>query len=488
MKNIKKQFFAKICAAFLAGSMFFSFPVFAEGEVSGEDRAAFVKNFVDYLSVYARYDDVTPSNLYKEGLLGVLEKHPELYEEIMHELLTSIDDHSEYYNTEEAQLFKENISGEVTGIGITFLMCDEGVDVRSVIADTPAARAGLQVGDIIVSADGTELAGMNSDTASGYIKGSEGTSVRIGIKRNGAENIIYVDLIREKIVGTSVTHEQFTDGEKELMYIKVYGFVSNTADCFGESLKIAQAAGITNLIIDLRDNGGGIFDQAIQMADMLVPKGSVITTEEQKVKILNRVYKAQLEDTENFNTVILINENSASASEVFAAALSENDSATLIGTNSYGKGTIQTVVDLIYGDTVKYTYGYYLTPKGNNINGVGIMPDMIVENSTTPFEIEKYPKFRFERVYRINDSGDEIKTAKEFLTAWGTYSGEINEIYDAELEDAVTDFQSYTGLYPYGVLDLTTQNELYNRMQMSKVVHDDQLDEAFSFFGMTREN
>lgn len=481
----RNRVIAVICTIAVTASMMFS--VHAEGLTEGERKAAFVEEVVKFLSIYSRYDEVTQQKLYKEGLLYLIEKNPELYEEAMHGILESIDEHSEYYNPFETQLLAENITGTVTGIGITFQMCDEGVDVRSVIADTPAARGGLKVGDIIVSADDNSLAGMNSDTAAGYIKGEEGTSVRIGIKRDGESDIIYVDLVREKIIGTSVTHTVMNDGDEKLMYVKVYGFVSNTAECFKNALDEAHEAGIKNLVVDLRDNGGGLFDQAILMADMLVPKGSVITTEDHKIELLNVVYTAKYEDTQEFDTVVLINENSASASEVLAAALSENESAILIGTNSYGKGTIQTVADMMYGDSIKYTVGYYLTPLGNNINGVGLAPDSYVENTISPFEIEKYEKFGFVQVYNVGDEGTEVRTAKELLTVWGTFDGEINETYDEALFRAVKDFQSMTGLYPYGVLDLTTQHELYTRMQKSKVVNDDQLDAAFSYFGMTRE-
>ncbi len=485
MKRYRKAFFRRICAAVLSLILILPCVAFAE-QTTDRDYAFIVEDIVRYLDLYARYEEVYPEALYKEGLLKLIEKHPELYEEVMHILLRSVDEYSEYYNEEESAQLKENISGSVTGIGITFDMCDKGIYVRSVIQDTPAARGGLCVGDIIVSADGVELSGMNSDTAADHIKGAEGTTVTIGVLREGTENIIYKEMIREKIVGTSVTHKRFSDNDGELMYIKLHGFVSNTAESFKAVIDEAQSAGITNLIIDVRDNGGGLFDQAIAIADMLLPAGKTITTEDHKIEIFNLVYTAQLADNYNFDTVVLINENSASASEVLSAALRENEAATLIGEKSFGKGTIQTIADMVYGDSIKYTVGYYLTPLGNNINGIGLIPDVKVQNSTEPFEIEKYNKFRFEKVYREGDESDEIQNAKALLTAWGEYDGEINDVYDAELSRAVSAFQSATGLYPYGVLDLTTQNELYNRMKKSKVVHDDQLDAAFRYFGMER--
>lgn len=446
-----------------------------------------VQDLLNYLGLGVRYDDVTRESLYKEGLLKVLDAHPELYEEILRATLESIDEHSEYYDAEEAKVLNEEITGTIVGIGITFQMCPDGVDVRGVIPDTPAAKAGLQVGDVIVSVDDILLEGLNSDTAGSYIRGDEGTSLRAGVKRKNIADILYLDMVREKIIGTSVTSQVYEDGADKLMYIAVYGFVSNTAEMFKAALDSAKEQKINNLIIDVRDNGGGLFDQAILMADYLVPKGSIITTEDHKLKFLNYVYMAEQEDDGTFDTVVLVNENSASASEVLAAALSENGCAKLVGTKTYGKGTIQTVMPLPYGDCVKYTIGYYLTPKDNNINKVGLTPDALVENKEMPLDMSKYTEFGYTQVYKIGDKGPDIKTAKELLNLWGAFEGEISEEYDEELKNAVFLFQSATQLFPYGVLDLTTQRELYTRLEKSKVVTDDQLDAAFSYFGMTRK-
>lgn len=488
MRNFSNKFM-KTTAVILAALMVLSSSsvIFAqEDSFEGKEKAAIVQSVVEYLSVQARYDDVTQSSLYKEGLLNLLEEHPELYEDIMKSVLESIDEHSEYYNIEDTATLQEQVTGIIVGIGITFQMCADGVDVRSVIPDTPAANAGLQVGDIIVSADDHQLSGVNSDIASGYIRGEKGSTLRIGIKRQGVADIIYKDLVRDEIIGTSVTSRIYEDGANKLMYIAVYGFVSNTAQCFKDALDEAAANNITKLVIDVRNNGGGLFNQAIEMADLLVPKGSIITTEDHKISFLNIDYKAVLDDIYDFDTAVLVNENSASASEVLAAALRENDSAVLIGKNTYGKGTIQNMVNLRGGDSIKFTIGYYLTPKGNNINGIGITPDAIVENTYSPVDMSSYTKFKYLNKYQLGDSGEEIKTAKELLKLWGVYSGEVNEYFDDDLRYAVSTFQSSVGLYSYGVLDYTTQHELYTRLSKSKVEHDDQLDAAFSHFGMTR--
>ncbi len=486
---MKKSFIRKIAATVAAVSTVIPAAAFAENAplTEGELKAMFVQEVAEHLGVYSAYKDVVPYKLYKDALIYVIENNPEIYESVMTGMLESIDEYSEYYNELDSKLLQEVITGTIVGIGITFQMGPDGVEVVSVIPETPAAGAGLEVGDTIVSADDVILTGMNSDTAASYIRGEEGTSLRLGIKKKDSNRVIYIDVVREQITETSVTTKQFSDGENEAVYICVHGFITNTAAEFKAALDFAAAAGISNLIIDVRDNGGGLFDQAIEMADHIVPQGSIITTEDHKADALDVVYTAQLPDEHKFNIIMLVNENSASASEVLTAALHENGCAKLIGQKTFGKGTIQTVNNLMYGDSMKFTIGFYLTPNGNNINGIGIEPDYYVENPITPFDISGYEKFSYENKYYLGDSGPEVKTAKELLKVWGVFNGEINEEYDEDIERAVFLFQTETGLYPYGVLDITTQHQLYTRLEKSKVEHDDQLDRALEEFGILIE-
>ncbi|MBQ9858738.1 MAG: PDZ domain-containing protein, partial [Oscillospiraceae bacterium] len=295
---MKNKTIRKIAATIAVVMTILPMSVFAEREplTEGELKAMFVQDVAEHLGVYSAYEDIVPYKLYKEALINVIEKHPEMYEAVLTGMLESIDEYSEYYNETDSKLLTEVITGTIVGIGITFQMGPDGIDVVSVIPNTPAAGAGLEVGDVIVSADDVVLEGMNSDTAATYIRGEEGTTLKLGIKKKDSSRVIYIDVVRAQITQTSVTHKQFTDGENEAMYICIHGFINNTAAEFKNVLDIAAAAGINNLIIDVRDNGGGLFDQAIMMADYIVPKGSVITTEDHKADILDVVYKAQLED------------------------------------------------------------------------------------------------------------------------------------------------------------------------------------------------
>ncbi len=453
-------------------------------QLTAEQASSLVQAVVKHLEIYGRYEEIDKAGLYQVALERLLEENPEKYHIVLKAMLESVDEHSEYYTAEEAEALWQNVSGEITtGIGVTIEFTEKyGAVVASVIPDTPAERAGLRVGDILVSADGISLIGLKSETILSMIRGETGTTVVVEVERNGVT--MSFTMIREPLIGTSVEYEIHEEDDKKVMRIRVYGFLSNTAEKFNEALAVAKKEKIENLIIDLRDNGGGLLDQAIAMADCFVPEGKIITTEDQKIQLFNHVYKGSKGKKDKYNIVLLMNEYSASASEVFGAALQENELATIIGTQSYGKGTIQSISNLQTGGAIKYTMGFYLTPLGNNINQVGLTPDIYMENSREKMKPEQFGKFIYDTVYQEGNSGKEVLIAKKILNFFGLYQGELNETYDRDLYYAVYSFQSQTGLYPYGVLDLTTQLQLRNQLGQSEMEHDDQLIEAFAFFGM----
>lgn len=457
-----------------------------EEEANGADMAETVEQTVEYLSVYARYDEISQAKLYKETLLKLIEENPELYEEALKVMLSSIDDYSEYFNAGEYQQYAEQAIGEFVGIGINYQMGIEGIEVLSVIDDTPAQRAGLQVGDVIVSVDGVPTVGLNTNQARALIVGEIGTLLQVEVKRQNV-GTLYINIQRDLVKGNSVSSTIIEKDGIKVMYIRINSFISKTAEEFNRELDVADGEGIKNIIIDLRDNGGGILQAAIAIAERILPEGCVIVKEDHKMDLLDGEAVSHNKNPKDYNIVVLINENSASASEVLTAALSENNKAFIIGERSFGKGTIQSFAELPYGDSIKYTMAYYLTPNGNNLNKVGITPDQTVENEIVPFDMSPYKKFESVCVYKLGDSSEEIANAKAMLKVWGVYNGEINDCFDEEMENAVYKFQSATGLFPYGELDLTTQHELYTRLEMSKSEIDRQLDSALEYFGITTE-
>lgn len=457
------------------------------GLLTAEEAIGITEGVSKHLLMYARDESISYGSLYEGAIERVLEENPELYATALRGMLESIDEYSEYYNAEESAALMENVTGGIVGIGVTIDFSDaEAAKIVSVIPDTPAERAGLEVGDILVRADGHELQGIKSELILNLIRGDAGTPVYIEVERNG--EIIGFNMIREEIIGTSITTEIIEKDGIKVMHIRVHGFVANTAEKFAEALAEADKAGITNIIIDVRDNGGGILDQAVAMADNFVPKGKTITTEDHKIALLNKKYAGTKIDKNKYKIVVLVNGYSASASEVLAAALDENEEAVLVGEKTYGKGTIQTITGLPDGGMIKYTSGYYLTPNGNNINGVGIKPDIYVTNHTEKVDATKFGDFGYTKVYREGDTGEEVKTAKEILSFFGIYVGEINDVYDRDLYYAVHSFQARVGVYPYGVLDYTTQLQIHNYLRMIDVEVDDQLNTALSEFGIDMES
>ena len=285
------------------------------------------------------------------------------------------DPYTEYITKEEMQDYTINLKGNFVGIGIYMGANTEknAIEVLMPIKGSPAEEAGILAGDIITSVDGIEYTAENVNIAADKIKGEEGTIVKLGILRN--QEIKYFEIIRRKVITNPIEAEKL---ENNIGYIAITSFDEETADSFESKYKDLKKQGITSLIIDLRNNGGGLVNQTLQIADYIVPKGKellVTVDKEQKEKIT----KAEQDVLIDMPIVVLVNENSASASEILAGALKDLDEATIVGKNTYGKGVIQQFLTLRDGSGLKVTVEEYFTPNRNKINGVGIEPDEVVE-------------------------------------------------------------------------------------------------------------
>ena len=455
----------------------------AEGETTVQQYrySDYIKTIAKNIALFGRYSELMEPSLYLKALDAIIDEDPELYERAVRAMVESVDENSVYYNREETKAFLESLEDQVVGIGVTVLSRDGNLVVSQPTPGSPAEKAGIKSGDIIVSANGVELKGMTLDEAVEYIRGPEGTTVRLVVKRSGFNTNITFDIVRMKVMTASLDYELIEREDKKFAKITIYSFTENVAEQFKAALDKADAAGTKNLIIDLRDNGGGYLEQAVRIADMLLPKGKLITTEDHKVDALDNQYISTGIGRE-YEIVVLINGMSASASEVLTAALVENDAAIAVGEQSFGKGTVQMAYDLPEDAIMKFTVAYYLTPLGNNIHKKGITPHGVVKNSTVPMDMSQYQQFSLTNKYTLGDKGAEVENAKKMLSAMGIFIGEINEIYDENLVSAVKIFQEAMELYPYGVLDLTTQMNLYNKLQSMEVEVDDQLEAAIDSF------
>ena len=292
------------------------------------------------------------------------------------------DEYTEYYTPDEMQEEYETAMGNYVGIGIYMIVnYEEGyIDVVDVMKNSPALEAGLKKEDRILKVDGKEITSENVEELANAIKGEEGTKVKLEVKRE--KEILEIEIERKRIEVSHINSEMLEDN---IGYIQVLDFDGGTSEEFRENYERLKEKGATSLIIDIRGNGGGVVDEAINMLEMICEKDSTLLIETDK-NGKEEIIKSEENPIINMPIVVLVNEYSASASEIFAGALKDNNKATIIGTKTYGKGVIQTLIRLSDGSGLKMTTEEYCTPNRDKINKIGIEPNIVVE---LPKDIEE---------------------------------------------------------------------------------------------------
>lgn len=285
------------------------------------------------------------------------------------------DPYTQYIPKDEMEDYTVNLMGNYVGIGVYIATNTEKnvIQVIMPIKGGPAEEAGILSGDIITSINGVEYTGEEIDVAADKMKGEAGTTVKIEILRN--QEVKTFEITRRKVVTNPVEGKKL---ENNIGYIQITSFDQETSDGFKTKFEELKNQGITSLIIDLRNNGGGLVEEALNIADYIVPKGKelLITVDKEKEE---KVSKAEEDVLIDMPIVVLVNGNSASASEILAGALKDLNEATIVGTTTYGKGVIQQLLTLRDGSGLKITVEEYYTPNRNKIHEVGIEPDITVE-------------------------------------------------------------------------------------------------------------
>ena len=301
----------------------------------------------------------------------------ELQEGIYKGYISGLDDpYSVYYDEEETKSFYETTEGEYDGIGAVLSQnMDTGIiTLVQIYDDSPAMKAGLQDEDILYKVDKEEVTGEDLTEVVSHIKGEKGTTVDITVLRGEENEEVTVTVTRDTIQAQTVEYRMLEDN---LGYIAVSEFDSVTYDQYQQALEDLQNQGMQGLIVDLRNNPGGNLSTVCDMLDLMLPEGLIVYTED---KDGNR-QEMTSDDEHQFNLpmTVLMNGNSASASEIYAGAIQDYGLGKIVGTQSYGKGVVQQIFDLKDGTCVKLTIAEYFTPNGRNINGEGITPDVEVE-------------------------------------------------------------------------------------------------------------
>ena len=457
----------------------------AEREIDGvkvSDNFINYRTLAMYISELYIDDTITEEDAMLMGLSKYLEEEGTL-DEMLKAMFSSLDAYSEFMTGEEYTEFQNAMDNTFYGIGISMHQNGEYVEITGFVEENSLAeQSGFMVGDKIVRVNGTDVVGWSYDDIRKLIIGEINTTVNITVLRG--EELVDLVGIRTEVRQDTVSSALF---KNNIGYIKIISFGSNTAEEFQEALGNLSDNGVRKIILDLRNNGGGRTDVAVSIAGMVVPRGKIVDVKYRQSEY-DVTYNSSLPGTDK-KWIVLVNENTASASEILASAMQDSGVGKLYGDQTYGKAVVQQIYPLgsgaNYGNHVfKLTVAQYITRNGHEINGVGLNPDEYVINTREPIDATQYTPFDFRTKWSIGDTGSGVRAAKERLYMLGYYTGNTeNEDFFKDLQSAVKSFQLDMGLVPYGIIDIPTQVYMENRFEKLELYTDRQLEEAYKAFG-----
>ncbi len=359
--------------AFVIGSLLVVLTLSLGGTVASkgtETGATYeqLRLFTEVLSIVQNQyvDEVPPKDLIYNAIKGTLR---------------GLDPHSSFLDPDSYREMQVETSGSFGGLGIEITLRDDILTVVSPIEGTPAFRAGLHPGDRIVKIDGMITKDMQLADAVKKMRGKPGSHVTISVVREGWTEPQDFDIVREQIRVHSVRTAELGNGVE---YIKLRQFQEQSAHDLDQALEKADKSGMKALVLDLRNNPGGLLTSAVEVTEKFIPDGKLVVYTEGRVRNQNMRFSAHAKKAYDVPMVVLINNGSASASEIVAGALQDYQRAVLVGTQSFGKGSVQTIIPLSDGSGLRLTTAKYFTPKGRSIHGKGITPDIVVELPKPP--------------------------------------------------------------------------------------------------------
>ena len=353
--------------------------VHAQTEEEKQRLEAFFKDLEGFTQVFS---DI--KQLYVDEV-----ENKELFEHAIKGMVNGLDPHSNYLKPKEQKDLMENASGKFGGLGIVINMKDDLIQVISPIDDTPAYRAGIQAGDTIVKIGDKPVRGMTLEDGVDLMRGEPGTAIKLSIMRNNQKPFV-VNITREIITITSVKGYLL---EPNIGYVRISSFQGPTAELLRETLDtLVEKNGryLDSLVLDLRNNPGGVLEGAVDVSNLFIDKKGLVVYTKGRIKSSNIKFKTEAGDVLlGAPMAVLINEGSASASEIVAGALQDHKRAIVMGKTSFGKGSVQTIVELDDGYGLKITTARYYTPSGRSIQAKGIEPDIILKNISLENEEEE---------------------------------------------------------------------------------------------------
>ncbi len=332
-------------------------------------------------------------DLFGEVLENIKEEYVEdidqskIMDSAINGVLQSLDPYSAYMSPELFKEMQTDTRGEFGGLGIEIGMEAGVVKVISPIDDTPAQKAGIKAGDYIVKIGEEQVQGKSLMEAVKLMRGPVGTSINLTVRRKNIKRPLEFKIVR-KIIEVKSVNSQIISEQKNIGYVRLKSFNENSDNQFLKSLKkFEDNKNIKGYVIDLRNNPGGLLTQAINIADFFLDDGEIVSTKGRKVSETRKFFARKGDEVKGKPLVVLINNGSASAAEIFAGALKDHKRAIILGENSYGKGSVQSIIPLRNGGGMRLTISKYYLPSGKSISEVGVTPDILVEESLDDFEI-----------------------------------------------------------------------------------------------------
>lgn len=446
------------------------------------------------------YQDISEDELVRGALKGIF---------------GTMDDYTVFFDIDEANSFLTTMEGNYQGIGVEIIEVPEGVLVTRVFENSPAEGAGVLANDMIVRVDGVDIGGFRSTDVASLIRGEIGTTVELGISRNALEDILTIRVERGVVSISPVTWR--VDGD--MMYIRLESFSSNCVEYFKQALKEMDDRGLHKMILDLRNNPGGEVLQAVGIARLLIRQGLITKLDFKSEDMKDIEYYSHNKEVK-YLPAVLVNGNSASASEILASAIQDSQDGFLIGTKTFGKGVVQNIYPILtpsaykkykqqygasvvdgydwinkYGVTVyetdligwtKITTGHYLTRKGEMIDGVGITPDFAVEDYewVEGMDIHGVNHLNSNVAIELNGIGNDVYNAEKILTIKGYKPEKPDNILDARTCEILKQYQVDSGLESTGILDEATKRCINKDLEILRLSIDGQYAKAVELLGL----
>jgi carboxyl-terminal processing protease len=398
IKNKKYSvFLTAIIILFIAGAFFVGFFVGSEdnNKISSaipiSTDGSLPADIIDFSPLWKAWN-VINEKFVPATTTATVTDEDKLYGTIQGLALSLGDPYTVFFPPEDAEIFASDIRGNFEGVGMEIGIRDKVLTVIAPLKGNPAERAGIMTGDKVLKIDGVSTDGMTIDKAVKLIRGEGGTKVSLTIFREGEDELLNIDIIRGTIQIPTIDTKLRDDG---VFVIKLHNFSAISTNLFRDALREFVISGTDKMILDLRGNPGGFLEAAIDMASWFLPTGKVVVTEDFGENGSPRIHRSKGYNifTDKLKMVILMNQGSASASEILAGALSQHGKAKLVGARSFGKGSVQELVDITPDTSLKVTVARWLTPNGSSISDGGLAPDIEVEFTKEDLEADRDPQF-----------------------------------------------------------------------------------------------